>query len=186
MPPWTQWTWVWVSSGSWWWTRKSGVLQSVGSQQVGHNWATELTSLVELLTESWGNKNPYTVCEYTYYIHVLFSCSVMSNLCISAYIEYTSFFLIICEQVTVFPLCISERFSPGLWKQMLFTYSAYVYSSVSKAHQLQNLPWLWYFLFYLNVHFLEDWLDSLWTQSKESLKVSATPLFLNLCSDLVF
>ena len=31
----TQWTWVWVSSQSWWWTGKPGVLQSVGSQRVG-------------------------------------------------------------------------------------------------------------------------------------------------------
>ena len=38
----TQWTWVWASSGSWWWTGKLGVLQSMGSQRVGHNWATEL------------------------------------------------------------------------------------------------------------------------------------------------
>ena len=37
-----QWTWVWVSSGSWWWTGKPGVLQSMGSQRVGHDWATEL------------------------------------------------------------------------------------------------------------------------------------------------
>ena len=35
-------TWVWVSSGSWWWTGYSGVLQSMGSQRVGHDWATEL------------------------------------------------------------------------------------------------------------------------------------------------
>ena len=28
----TQWTWVWVSSGSWWWTGKPGMLQSMGSQ----------------------------------------------------------------------------------------------------------------------------------------------------------
>ena len=41
MPSLTWWTWVWVSSGSWWWTRKPGVLQSVGSQRAGHNWATE-------------------------------------------------------------------------------------------------------------------------------------------------
>ena len=34
--------WVWVSSRSWWWTGKSGVLQSMGSQKVGHNWATSL------------------------------------------------------------------------------------------------------------------------------------------------
>ena len=38
----TQWTWVWVSSGSYWWTGKPGVLQSMGSQRIGHDWATEL------------------------------------------------------------------------------------------------------------------------------------------------
>ena len=38
----TQWTWVWVSSGSWWWTGKPWVLQSMGSQRVRHDWATEL------------------------------------------------------------------------------------------------------------------------------------------------
>ena len=38
----TQWTWVWVNSGSWWWTGRPAVLQSVGSQRVGHNWAAEL------------------------------------------------------------------------------------------------------------------------------------------------
>ena len=38
----TQWTWVWVNSRSWWWTRRPGVLQSMGSQRVGHDWATEL------------------------------------------------------------------------------------------------------------------------------------------------
>ena len=39
----TQWTWVWVNSGSWWWTGRPGVLQFIRSQRVGHNWATELT-----------------------------------------------------------------------------------------------------------------------------------------------
>ena len=35
----TLWTWVWVSSRSWWWTGRSGVLQSMGSQTVRwHNW----------------------------------------------------------------------------------------------------------------------------------------------------
>ena len=38
----TQWTWVWVNSGNWWWTGRPGVLQSMGSQRVGHDWATEL------------------------------------------------------------------------------------------------------------------------------------------------
>ena len=33
----------WASSGSWWWTGKPGMLQSMGSQRVGHDWATELS-----------------------------------------------------------------------------------------------------------------------------------------------
>ena len=37
-----QWSWVWVNSGSCWWTRRPGVVQSVGSQRVRHNCATEL------------------------------------------------------------------------------------------------------------------------------------------------
>ena len=38
----TRWTWVWVNSGSWWWTGRPGVLWSMGSQRVRHDWATEL------------------------------------------------------------------------------------------------------------------------------------------------
>ena len=38
----TQWTWVWVNSGSWWWTGRPGVLRFMGSQRVGHDWETEL------------------------------------------------------------------------------------------------------------------------------------------------
>ena len=38
----TCWTWVWLNSGRWWWTERPGMLQSMGSQSVGHNWATEL------------------------------------------------------------------------------------------------------------------------------------------------
>ena len=45
-----QWTWAWASSGSWWWTGKPGVLQSIGSQRVRHdsvnelNWGTSVMS----------------------------------------------------------------------------------------------------------------------------------------------
>ena len=37
--------WVWVNSGSWWWTGRPGVLRFMGLQRVGHDWATELTQL---------------------------------------------------------------------------------------------------------------------------------------------
>ena len=39
-------TWVWASSGSWWWTGKPGMLQSIGSQRVRHDWPTELMKLL--------------------------------------------------------------------------------------------------------------------------------------------
>ena len=38
----TWWTWVWVNSGSWWWTGRSAVLRFMGSQRVGHDWGTDL------------------------------------------------------------------------------------------------------------------------------------------------
>ena len=38
----TQWTWVWVDSGSWWWTGRPGVLWFMGSKRVGHDWVIEL------------------------------------------------------------------------------------------------------------------------------------------------
>ena len=41
----TRWAWVWVNSGSWWWTGRPGVLRFMGSQGVGHDWATELNWL---------------------------------------------------------------------------------------------------------------------------------------------
>ena len=38
----TQWTWVWVDSGSWWWIGRPGMLRFTGSQRVRHDWETEL------------------------------------------------------------------------------------------------------------------------------------------------
>ena len=34
--------WVWVNSRSWWWAGRPGMLRFMGSQRVGHDWATEL------------------------------------------------------------------------------------------------------------------------------------------------
>ena len=42
----TWWTWVWVNSRSWWWTGRPGVLGFMGSQRVGHDWATELNWMI--------------------------------------------------------------------------------------------------------------------------------------------
>ena len=57
-------TWVWASSTSWWWTGRPGMLQSMGSRRVGHDWATELnwntilnTSLPNLKKRIWSDCN---------------------------------------------------------------------------------------------------------------------------------
>ena len=55
----TQWTWVWVNSGSWWWTGRPGMLQFTGSQRVGHGWATELNC-----TEYIDSINKYLSAQY--------------------------------------------------------------------------------------------------------------------------
>ena len=70
----TQWAWVWVNSGSWWWTGRPGVLQFMGSQRVGHDWVTELnwtevTSVVPdslwLSNREWGCTRKPFACMLT-------------------------------------------------------------------------------------------------------------------------
>ena len=44
----TWWTWVWVNSGSWWWTGRPGVLWFMGLQRVGHDWVTEMNWMLAI------------------------------------------------------------------------------------------------------------------------------------------
>ena len=50
----TQWTWVWASSGSWWRTGRPSVVQSMGSQRVRHDWATEQQQTVCMVPWTFG------------------------------------------------------------------------------------------------------------------------------------
>ena len=49
----TRWTWVWASSGRWWRTGKPGVLQSIWSQTVRHDWLTGQQQLEQIGTSMW-------------------------------------------------------------------------------------------------------------------------------------
>jgi len=63
--------WVWETSGSWWWTGKPGVLQSMWSQIVGHNWTSEL---------DWTELNPIIPPSATdFLVHQNFCCSVATS-----------------------------------------------------------------------------------------------------------
>ena len=44
----TQWTWVWVNSGSWWWTGRPDMLQSMGVTKSQTDWGTELNSEIKI------------------------------------------------------------------------------------------------------------------------------------------
>ena len=49
----TQRTWVWVNSGSWWWTGRPGMLRSMESQRVGHDWVTQQQPIFIGLQWGW-------------------------------------------------------------------------------------------------------------------------------------
>ena len=51
----TGWTWVWVNSGSWWWTGRPGVLWFMGLQRIGHDWVTDCTEVNKIFWECWSS-----------------------------------------------------------------------------------------------------------------------------------
>ena len=67
----TQWTWVWVNSGSWRWTGRPGVLWSMGLQRVTHDWVTKLNwkhyntpLLFAIFTCGLITSNPFFICQF--------------------------------------------------------------------------------------------------------------------------
>ena len=73
----TQWTWVWVNSGSWRWTGRPGMLQSMGWQRVGHDWVTEWNTTGKCLYFSTAH---YTViCIYLLVCCLCLSLDVCST-----------------------------------------------------------------------------------------------------------
>ena len=67
----TQWAWVWVDSGSWWWTGRPGMLQFMGSQRVRYNYATELNWNWMQCTMGINKE-----CYWTPWCNVLSMCSI--------------------------------------------------------------------------------------------------------------
>jgi len=64
----TRWTWVWVNSGSWWWTGRPGVLWFMGSQRVWHDWVTDL-----IWSDAF-SKSSLTIWEFS--VHVVLKSSL--------------------------------------------------------------------------------------------------------------
>ena len=102
---------VWVNSGSWWWTGRPDVMQFMGLQRVGHNWATELnwTELVgpdAMILVFWmlGFKPTFSLSSFTF-IKRLFSSSSLCAIRVvsSAYLRLLIFLLAI-----LIPACASS------------------------------------------------------------------------------
>ena len=88
----TQWTWAWVNSGSWWWTGRPGMLQSMGPQRVRHDWVTELNWILEFLVTVGKKKKKY-----------------LSALCLSETVKMT-----LCKLCHwYYPQCLNE--APWVW-----------------------------------------------------------------------
>ena len=88
----TQWTWVWVNSGSWWWTGKPGMLQFMGSQRVGHDWTTELMTYFSLLLVVLGY-TPVIAIVFTFVLKFRLFCGKVTIVLSK---NYCNFNLTIC------------------------------------------------------------------------------------------
>ena len=94
----TRWAWVWVNSGSWWWTGGPGVLRFMGSQRFRHDWVTtelnwhpaklcqgKKTSIRGLIwtnpSRSWGLRHVMVYFMFQFYVSTWLSCdkAVWSN-----------------------------------------------------------------------------------------------------------
>ena len=109
--PWSDGTWLWVKSGSWWWTGRPGMLQFMGSQRVRHYWVTELnwTELMgadAMISVFWmlSFKPTYSLSSFTF-IKRLFSSSSLSAIRVvsSTYMRLLIFLLAI-----LIPACDSS------------------------------------------------------------------------------
>ena len=68
----TRWTWVWVDSGSWWWTGRPGVLLFMGSQRIRHNWATKLRIMnTTALRKSWKPASEESISDKSAYLSLI-------------------------------------------------------------------------------------------------------------------
>jgi len=86
----TQWMWVWVNSGSWWWTGRPGVLPFMGSQRVGHDGVTEL---------NWTELNLLKMLSFPH----VYSCHhFKGKMPIDAWVYLWTFYLVPLVYISVF------------------------------------------------------------------------------------
>ena len=112
----TQGTWIWVDSRSWWWTERPGMLQSIGSQRVRHDWATELNwtetkRIIDKFLETLYSLPPWFCLCVLLICSALWLCSPNS----SPYLLVNCFLATIMPTFsTRFALWLTDRLTPSL------------------------------------------------------------------------
>ena len=89
----TWWTWVWASSRSWWWTGRPGMLQSMGSQRVGHDWTELIQWKISLC---WG----MFPCKFEVYVQYKCRHLVCVCVCVCVCVQW---FLTLCDPMDCSP-----------------------------------------------------------------------------------
>ena len=140
----TQWTWVWVNSGNWWLTGRAGMLQSMGSERVGHDWVTELhwtEGLTVNLSRDPGRQG-LSLCS---------SCATPEHQCLSeghSY-KYLVFHLLPCLFFCVchsgIPFDLLTLVAKGAWIPVHIPKTFYI-----KAQQV--ILWHWFARGVLKIH----------------------------------
>jgi len=110
----TQWTCIWVGSGSWWWTGEPGVLQSMGSQRIRHDWSTELNwcYFYTYFLEFW-----CFCCCFCFILFFINVCWILSKSCLCIFWGNHTllYFNLLIQCFTLIGLCILRNSCiPGL------------------------------------------------------------------------
>ena len=141
----TWWMRVWVNSGSWWWTRRPGVLRSMGSQRVRHNWVTELNRTECQPPSLFHKRNNFDIKKQKRYSLIKDDPLNWINQC---YVKFTTFLLFFSF----------HQESVKIWlavKRHIYWYLVYSLK--------------WYFFFKpKNLNIKQYWLKCMWV-SNESL-----------------
>ena len=120
----TRWTWVWVNSGSWWWTGRPGVLRFMGSQSVGHDWATELNWKALFLSGSHLN----VLTDACLSLPVFAESLLCFILVYDRYVRYFCF-------LTVITLCL-------YWRSNSKEFSLFLYNSFYTSYEQSFIAFL--------------------------------------------
>ena len=137
----TQWTWVWVDSGRWWWTGSPGVLWTMGSRRVGHYWATEL---------NWDSLHLCMIPDF-HYIFWLITAGILSLSTVKVWgwiILFKRRCLVCCRMLVLsLSYTMDAHSSPSLWYLKMSSDIVRIPVGVGFSHKTLTLNILSQFLY---------------------------------------